>query len=64
MKDDASSGEEDGDSDPTTSLLERNGMEVWPPPSYDPLAPLAIPLGPKTDSLRSFLSKEVSFVDL
>ena len=34
-------------------------MQVWPPLDYDPQAPLALPLGPKSTAKRNLLAAQV-----
>lgn len=33
--------------------------QIWPPLDYDPMAPLALPLGPKSLAMRNMLAAEV-----
>lgn len=60
--------EEDTDSDASvhedeednnTHNLGVEGLEVWPPKHYDSTAPLSLPFGPKTATMRKILAAQV-----
>lgn len=56
---DASMQEGDDDVD-NNGVLGVEGLEVWPPKKYDPYAPLSLPFGPKTATMRKILAAQVS----
>ncbi len=39
------------------------GLEVWPPKKYDPTAPLSLPFGPKTATMRRLLANAPVLAD-
>ncbi len=43
-----------------TDPVDSRGNELWPPTEYDALAPLSLPLGPKTVNARLRLAAEVT----
>eukprot|EP01034_Spumella_vulgaris_P026164 gene26164-32699_t len=57
---------EDSDSDDVpdeTDDVDKDGCEIWPPTQYDALAPLSLPLGPKTANMRVMLAAESILAD-
>lgn len=48
---------EDGEEHTTLGL---EGLEMWPPKKYDATAPLSLPFGPKTATMRKLLAAQVS----
>lgn len=45
--------------DITSNALTNEENEIWPPHNYDPLEPLSLPFGPRTQTARAQLTNMV-----